>query len=67
MSANDYIDAVTKLDKLALKRNQEREIPKVLIHCATMEPSWNPYYGVLGNKLCDSHSFRKLSNLCCGI
>ena len=59
MSANDYIDAVTKLDKLALKRNQEREIPKVLIHCATMEPSWNPYYGVLGNKLCDSHSFRK--------
>lgn len=59
MSANDYIDAVTKLDKLSLKRNQEREIPKVLIHCATMEPSWNPYYGVLANKLCDSHSLRK--------
>ncbi|RCK58953.1 Suppressor of glycerol defect protein 1 [Candida viswanathii] len=59
MSANDYIDAVTKLDKLSLKRNQEREIPKVLIHCTTMEPSWNPYYGVLANKLCDSHSLRK--------
>ena len=59
MSANDYVDAVTKLDKLSLKRNQEREIPKVLIHCATMEPSWNPYYGVLANKLCDSHSLRK--------
>ncbi|RCK62909.1 Suppressor of glycerol defect protein 1 [Candida viswanathii] len=59
MSANDYIDAVTKLDKLSLKRSQEREIPKVLIHCTTMEPSWNPYYGVLANKLCDSHSLRK--------
>ncbi|CAI5755588.1 unnamed protein product [Candida verbasci] len=59
MSANDYIEAMTKLDKLSLKRSQEREIPRVLTHCAIMEPSYNPYYGVLANKLCDSHSFRK--------
>ncbi|KAI3403773.2 SGD1 [Candida oxycetoniae] len=59
MSATDYIDAKTKLDKLALKRAQERDIPKVLIHCATMEPSWNPYYAILANKLCDSHSLKK--------
>ncbi|EGW34302.1 uncharacterized protein SPAPADRAFT_148973 [Spathaspora passalidarum NRRL Y-27907] len=59
MSATDYIDAVTKLDKLALKRAQEREIPKILTHCAVMEPSWNPYYGILGTKLCESHSHRK--------
>jgi nucleolar MIF4G domain-containing protein 1 len=59
MSANDYIDAVTKLDKLALKRSQEREIPRVLIHCTGVEPAWNPYYGILANKLCDNHSYRK--------
>ncbi|KAI5948825.1 SGD1 [Candida theae] len=59
MSATDFVDARTKLDKLALKRAQEREIPKVLIHCTTIEPSWNPYYAVLANNLCDTHSFRK--------
>ncbi|KAI5950979.1 SGD1 [Candida jiufengensis] len=59
MSATDYMDARTKIDKLALKRVQERDVPKVLIHCATIEPSWNPYYAVLANNLCDSHSLRK--------
>lgn len=59
MSANDFVDAVTKLDKLALKKAQERDIPRILIHCAVVEPSWNPYYGVLAGKLCDSHSLRK--------
>lgn len=59
MSANDYIDAMTKLDKLALKRSQERELPRVLIHCTSVEPAWNPYYGILAAKLCDSHSYRK--------
>ncbi|ODV79920.1 uncharacterized protein CANTADRAFT_25712 [Suhomyces tanzawaensis NRRL Y-17324] len=59
MSANDYIDAVTKLDKLNLKRSQEREIPRVLIHCTGVEPAWNPYYGILANKLCENHSNRK--------
>ncbi|GEQ72411.1 hypothetical protein JCM33374_g6098 [Metschnikowia sp. JCM 33374] len=59
MSANDYIDAVTKLDKLALKKAQEREIPRIVVHCAVVEPAWNPYYGILAAKLCDSHSYRK--------
>ncbi|CUM53778.1 uncharacterized protein AC631_00260 [Debaryomyces fabryi] len=59
MSANDYVDALTKLDKLALKRSQEREIPRVLIHCTGVEPAWNPYYGILASKLCDNHSNRK--------
>lgn len=59
MSANDYVDAMTKLDKLALKRAQEREIPRVLIHCTGVEPAWNPYYGILASKLCDNHSNRK--------
>lgn len=59
MSANDYVDAMTKLDKLALKRAQEREIPRIIIHCTGIEPAWNPYYGVLAAKLCESHSYRK--------
>lgn len=59
MSADDYIDAVTKLDKLGLKKAQEREIPRILMHCAVMEPAWNPYYGILAAKLCDQHSLRK--------
>ncbi|KAG7192728.1 suppressor of glycerol defect [Scheffersomyces spartinae] len=59
MSANDFVDAMTKLDKLGLKRAQEREIPRVLVHCTGLEPAWNPYYGILASKLCDSHSYRK--------
>lgn len=59
MSASDYLDAATKLDKLALKRTQQREIPRILIHCAVVEPAWNPYYGILAAKLCDLHSYRK--------
>lgn len=59
MSANDFVDAMTKLDKLGLKRAQEREIPRVLVHCTGIEPAWNPYYGILAFKLCDSHSYRK--------
>lgn len=59
MSANDYVDALTSFDKLPLKKSQEREIARVLVHCSTMEPAWNPYYGILAAKLCDSHSNRK--------
>lgn len=59
MSSEDYIDAVTKLDKLQLKKAQEREIPRILIHCVGMEASWNPFYGLLAHKLSESHSYRK--------
>lgn len=59
MSATDYVDAMTKLDKLSLKRAQEKEIPRVLVHCTGVEPSWNPYYGVLASKLCADHKYRK--------
>lgn len=59
MSAEDYVDALTKLDKLQLKKAQEREIPRILIHCVSIEQSWNPYYGLLANKLAESHSYRK--------
>lgn len=59
MSAEDYVDCLTRLNKLALKKSQEREIPRILLHCASVEQSWNPYYGLLAHKLCESHSYRK--------
>ncbi|WEJ96857.1 suppressor of glycerol defect [Yamadazyma tenuis] len=59
MSAEDYVDALTRLDKLQLKKAQEREIPRILIHSVCMEQSWNPYYGLLASKLSESHSYRK--------
>lgn len=57
--AEDYIDALTKIDKLGLKKTQEREVPLVLMLCMEAEPVWNPYYGVLAKKLCQQHSYRK--------
>lgn len=53
------MDAITKLDKLGLKKAQQKDIPRILMHCASVEPAWNPYYGLLASKLCESHSHRK--------
>ncbi|ONH69427.1 Suppressor of glycerol defect protein 1 [Cyberlindnera fabianii] len=64
MSSQDYIEAFTKLDKLRLKRSQEREIPKILLHCVSIEKVYNPYYGLLANKLCSQHSLRKTMQFC---
>lgn len=60
MSAQDYVEALTKLDKLNLSRNQQQEIPKILVHCVSIESGWNPYYGIVAQKLCDGHTHRKL-------
>lgn len=64
MSSQDFIDAFTKLDKLKLKKSQEREIPKILLHCVSIEKVSNPYYSFLANKLCSSHSLRKTFQFC---
>lgn len=52
MSATDYQDAHVRLLKLRLKRVQEFEIPRVLVHCATVEESYNPYYTLIARRLC---------------
>jgi nucleolar MIF4G domain-containing protein 1 len=59
MSASDYQDAYTRLMKLNLKRKQEFEIPKVLIHCAGAEKNYNPYYTLIAKKLCGDVKLRK--------
>ncbi|KAI9885261.1 MAG: hypothetical protein M1823_002930 [Watsoniomyces obsoletus] len=52
MSATDHRDAQQRLNKLHLKRAQELEIPRVLIHCAGAEKGYNPYYTLIARKLC---------------
>ena len=52
MSATDYNDAYVRLMKLRLKRSQELEIPKVLIHCAGAEKVYNPFYTFLSRRVC---------------
>lgn len=53
VTAEDYIDAFEKLHHLGLKDHQEGEIVHVLMHCCLHESKFNPYYAVLGKKLCD--------------
>lgn len=52
MSATDYRDAHVRLLKLRLKKNQEYEIPRVLVHCAMEEATYNPYYHLIARRLC---------------
>jgi nucleolar MIF4G domain-containing protein 1 len=59
MSAGDFQDAQIRLNKLNLKKSQEVEIPKVIIHCAGSEKTYNPYYTVLARKVCSDHRTRK--------
>jgi nucleolar MIF4G domain-containing protein 1 len=59
MSATDFKDAQIRLNKLNLKKAQEVEIPKVIIHCAGAEKVYNPYYTVLARKVCSDHKTRK--------
>jgi nucleolar MIF4G domain-containing protein 1 len=58
LSSSDYAEAHTRLLKLRLKRSQEREIPRVLLHCAVGEQSYNPYYTLVARKFCCAHPMR---------
>ncbi|KAL6941933.1 hypothetical protein ACO0QE_003095 [Hanseniaspora vineae] len=52
MSAQDFMDAFTKIEKLNLKNKQSLEIPRVVLHCATIDDNgFNPFYSVLSSKL----------------
>ncbi|CAH0694798.1 unnamed protein product [Spodoptera exigua] len=61
MAAEDYMDAFEKLQHLGLKGQQEREIVHVLLACCLQEKTYNPYYAVLGQKLCDTDRKYQLS------
>ncbi|EDO15987.1 hypothetical protein Kpol_499p15 [Vanderwaltozyma polyspora DSM 70294] len=58
MSAQDFMDAFTKLEKLNLKNKQMLEIPKVLTHCLLTDGAnngYNPYYAIVASKICEHH------------
>lgn len=52
MSASDYRDAHVRLTKLRLRKAQEYEIPRVLVHCVMTEDLSNPYYTLIARRLC---------------
>lgn len=57
MSAQDFMDAFTKIEKLNLKKKQTMEISKVLLHCLAQDGNsngYNPYYGLLAKRLCEN-------------
>ncbi|KAI4109915.1 MAG: hypothetical protein L6R37_000265 [Teloschistes peruensis] len=58
MSATDYSDAFQRLKKLRLKKSQELEIPKVMIHCAGAEEAYNPYYTLLARRVCTDRKLK---------
>ncbi|KAL1593948.1 hypothetical protein SLS60_010682 [Paraconiothyrium brasiliense] len=59
MSSSDYKDAHIRLLKLRLKKAEEMEIPRVILHCAGCEDLYNPYYTALARKFCTDHKSRK--------
>lgn len=52
MQSEDYMDAVEKLLKLALKGAEAREIVRVAFHCCVQEKGYNPFYALLLCQLC---------------
>jgi nucleolar MIF4G domain-containing protein 1 len=64
MSATDYQDAYSRLMKLKLKKVQEFEIPKVLIHCSSAEKMYNPYYTLISKKICGDRRLRTAFQYC---
>ena len=61
VGSEDFVQAFESLSRLGLKKQQEREIVKVLIHCCVNERQrFNPFYGLLASRLCRSNpqSFR---------
>lgn len=52
LSSQDYLDAVQRLLALTHRNvKQRREIVRVLLHCIAREPTFNPYYVVIGTRL----------------
>lgn len=58
MSATDYNDAFQRLMKLRLKKSQEVEMAKVMVHCAGTEEAYNPYYTLLARRVCTDRKIK---------
>ena len=52
VGAEDYLQAFENCQRLNLKKQQQREIIKVLTHCCINERKmFNPYYALLAHRL----------------
>ncbi|KAI5980588.1 hypothetical protein EDD15DRAFT_2188073 [Pisolithus albus] len=59
MSSEDYMDACERLSQLNLTEVQQREIVRVCLYCCSSEKSYNPYYALICQRLCQlSHSHK---------
>lgn len=61
MSASDFRDAQLRLTKLRLKKAQELEIPRVLLHCSGSEDAYNPYYTLIAKQLCSTNKKMRMA------
>ncbi|GAA6011691.1 hypothetical protein JCM10207_004212 [Rhodosporidiobolus poonsookiae] len=65
MSSEDYVDACERLLQLGLSDVQQRDIARVLLQCCGNEKAYNPYYTLVGHRLCTkSHSFQITLQYC---
>ncbi|ESK94709.1 mif4g ma4 domain-containing protein [Moniliophthora roreri MCA 2997] len=65
MSSDDYVDACERLAELKLTEVQQRDIIRVLIHCCGNEKTYNPYYTLVCQHLCQlSHSHKITLQYC---
>ena len=53
VGSEDYLQAFEAVTRLSLRKQQEREIIKVLVHCCLNEKrAFNKFYGLLAQRLC---------------
>ncbi|KAF9223784.1 ARM repeat-containing protein [Gyrodon lividus] len=65
MSSDDYLDACERLAQLNLSEVQQREIVRVILHCCGNEKSYNPYYSLVYQQLCQTaHSYKITLQFC---
>jgi len=51
VQSEDYLQAFEQLNRLNLKKTQQREIVRVLFHCCLAEKTFNPYYALVCQRL----------------
>ncbi|KAJ2388274.1 suppressor of glycerol defect, partial [Coemansia sp. RSA 2603] len=59
--SSDYAEAFDALLRLDLKRTQTHDVVRVLVHCCGQEPVFNPYYALVGLRLCAHHASYRLT------
>ena len=47
VQSDDYLQAFEQLNRIGLKKTQQREIIRVLFHCCISEKSYNQFYALL--------------------